>query len=429
MRFINCCLFAALLAGPAFGAETKLVASKPLVWRDFLGVNAHFLWFSPQQAAQQMDRLRDLGLEWTRVDLHWDRHEAKENEYLFKPIDHVVDALKEKQLKSVFYLVGSAPFASSAPASASNKDQYPPKDNEVFAKRMGMLAHRYPSVDAWQIWNEPNLPSFWQPAENAADYGRLLQSSVRVLKQVAPGKPVVMAGMAYYSQMPVRKGLMLEELGKMGALGLGAVVAYHPYSQAPEGDEVKARDFILRTKEINQRLRTMKVPGIWATEWGWSSYAGPEEEQNIIGEAGQADYLLRRLVLMSVADFDRIFLFALSDLDSRAGVRDRSYGLLNLQGKPKPAYTALARFLNITGPRLLPDDSPVYKATLDGLYSVAWKKPDGTHLWMFWANQPGKLELAISGEITLHQPLSGLKTPLKSSTLAVTRQLQILEWR
>lgn len=429
MRFINCCLFVALLAGPAFGAETKLVASKPLVWRDFLGVNAHFLWFSPQQAAQQMDRLRDLGLEWTRVDLHWDRHEAKENEYLFKPIDHVVDALKEKQLKSVFYLVGSAPFASSAPASASNKDQYPPKDNEVFAKRMGMLAHRYPSVDAWQIWNEPNLPSFWQPAENAADYGRLLQSSVRVLKQVAPGKPVVMAGMAYYSQMPVRKGLMLEELGKMGALGLGAVVAYHPYSQAPEGDEVKARDFILRTKEINQRLRTMKVPGIWATEWGWSSYAGPEEEQNIIGEAGQADYLLRRLVLMSVADFDRIFLFALSDLDSRAGVRDRSYGLLNLQGKPKPAYTALARFLNITGPRLLPDDSPVYKATLDGLYSVAWKKPDGTHLWMFWANQPGKLELALSGEITLHQPLSGLKTLLKSSTLAVTRQLQILEWR
>ncbi|MEJ2795487.1 cellulase family glycosylhydrolase [Iodobacter sp. LRB] len=429
MRFINCCLFAALLAGPALGAETKLVASKPLIWRDFLGVNAHFLWFSPQQAAQQMDRLRDLGLEWTRVDLHWDRHEAKENEYLFKPIDHVVDALKEKQLKSVFYLVGSAPFASSAPAFASNKDQYPPKDNEVFAKRMGMLAHRYPSVDAWQVWNEPNLPSFWQPVENAADYGRLLQSSVRVLKQVAPGKPVVMAGMAYYSQMPVRKGLMLEELGKMGALGLGAVVAYHPYSQEPEGDEVKARDFILRTKEINQRLRAMKVPGIWATEWGWSSYAGPKEEQNIIGEAGQADYLLRRLVLMSVADFDRIFLFALSDLDSRAGVRDRSYGLLNLQGKPKPAYTALARFLNITGPRLLPDDAPVYKGSLDGLYSVAWKKPDGTHLWMFWANQPGKLELALSGDITLHQPLSGLKTPLKSSTLAVTRQLQILEWR
>ncbi|STQ90423.1 GH39 family glycosyl hydrolase [Iodobacter fluviatilis] len=429
MRFINCCLFTALLAGTALGAETKLVASKPLVWRDFLGVNAHFLWFSPQQAAQQMDRLRDLGLEWTRVDLHWDRHEAKENEYLFKPIDHVVDALKEKQLKSVFYLVGSAPFASSAPASASNKDQYPPKDNEVFAKRLGMLAHRYPSVDAWQVWNEPNLPSFWQPVENAADYGRLLQSSVRVLKQVAPSKPVVMAGMAYYSQMPVRKGLMLEELGKMGALGLGAVVAYHPYSQEPEGDEVKARDFILRSKEINQRLRAMKVPGIWATEWGWSSYAGPEEEQKIIGEAGQADYLLRRLVLMSVADFDRIFLFALSDLDSRAGVRDRSYGLLNLQGKPKPAYTALARFLKITGPRLLPGDAPDYKGTLDGLYSVGWKKPDGTHLWMFWANQPGQLELALSGDITLHQPLSGLKTSLKSSTLAVTRQLQILEWR
>jgi polysaccharide biosynthesis protein PslG len=420
MRFIYSCLFAALLASPAWGGGTKLVASKPVVWRDFLGVNAHFLWFSPQQAAQQMDSLRDLGLEWARVDLHWDRHEAKENEYLFKPIDSVVDALKEKQLKSVFYLVGSAPFASSAPPSASNKDQYPPKDIEVFAKRMGILAHRYPSVDAWQVWNEPNLPSFWRPVESAADYGKLLQSSVRVLKQVAPNKPVVMAGMAYYSQMPVKKGLMLEELGKMGALGLGAVVAYHPYSQEPEGDEVKERDFILRTKEINQRLRAMKVPGIWATEWGWSSYAGPKEEQNIIGEAGQADYLLRRLALMSVADFDRVFLFALSDLDSRAGVRDRSYGLLNVQGKPKPAYTALARFLKITGPKLLPGEAPAYKGSVE---------PDGTHLWMFWANQPGKLELATAGDITLYQPLSGAKTALKSSSLAVTRQLQILEWR
>ncbi|MDW5419020.1 cellulase family glycosylhydrolase [Iodobacter sp. CM08] len=424
---VACLLFFLACSVPA--TEVKLVAPRPVVWRDFLGVNAHFLWFTPQQAALQMDRLRDLGLEWTRVDLHWDRHEAKENDYLFKPIDTVVDALKDKQLKSVFYLVGSAPFASSAPLLAGNKDQYPPKDNEVFAKRMGMLAKRYPSVDAWQVWNEPNLPAFWRPAENAADYGRMLQSSVRVLKQIAPSKPVVMAGMAYYSQMPIKRGLMLEELGKKGALGLGAIVAYHPYSQEPEGDDVKERDFILRSKEINQRLRAMKVPGIWATEWGWSSYAGPKEEQSLIGEAGQADYLLRRLVLMSVSDFDRVFLFALSDLDSRAGVRDRSYGLLDLQGKPKPAYKALAQFLKITGPSLSPGEAPSYKGSVNGLYSIAWKKPDGSKLWMFWADEAGVIDVAGVEGATLYQPLSGAKTALKSGRLAVTHQLQILEWR
>lgn len=410
-------------------AETRLMAEKPLVWRDFLGVNAHFLWFTPPQAAAQMERLRSLGLEWTRVDLHWDRHESTENNFNYKPIDSVVDALKARQLKSVFYLVGSAPFASSAPALAGNKDQYPPKDEDVFARRMGLLAQRYPSVNAWQVWNEPNLPAFWRPAENAAGYGRLLQSSVRVLKQVAPDKPVVMGGMAYYSQMPVKGGLMLEELGKLGALGLGTIVAYHPYSLEPEGDNVRERDFILRSKEINQRLRAMRVPGIWATEWGWSSYAGPKEEQNIIGEAGQADFLLRRLALMAVAGFDRVFLFALSDLDSRAGVRDRSYGLLDLQGRPKPAYTALAEFLKITGPSLMPAQPPEYKGSVEGFYSIGWKKPDGTRLWMFWGSRPGQLQLPALAGATLYQPASGSKQVLSTGSLPVTRQLQILEWR
>ena len=37
------------------------------------------------------------------------------------------------------------------------------KNPTLFAARLAMLlAQRYPSVDAWQIWNEPNLPTFWQ---------------------------------------------------------------------------------------------------------------------------------------------------------------------------------------------------------------------------------------------------------------------------
>lgn len=59
-----------------------------------------------------------------------------------------------------------------------------------------------------------------------------------------------MAGMAYYSQMPVRGGLMLEELVKKGSLNLKTIVAYHPYSQQPEGDDPKTRDFVLRAQQI-----------------------------------------------------------------------------------------------------------------------------------------------------------------------------------
>lgn len=423
-----------LIVSGSSWAETVLVAPRPVVWKHFLGVNAHLLWFAPQQDTRQLQMLRALGLHWVRVDLHWDRLEPEQQQYQLQALDTVVNLLQAQQMKSVFYLVGSAPFATSAPFFLPYTDQYPPEYDRQFARRMALLAGRYPSVSAWQIWNEPNLPAFWRPWGNAQAYGELLQDSVRAIRQVSPDKTVVMAGMAYYSQMPMHKRLMLEQLGASGAFGLGAVVAYHPYSQFPEGDEPAAQDFILRGNLLNQRLRAAGVGRIWATEWGWSSYAGPREEQPVIGRAGQADFVLRRLALMSAMDYDRIFLFALSDLDSRATIRDRSYGLLDLNGQPKSVYRALARFLAATGPMLIPAHEPVVQNPPADLYSIGWKKPDGSHVWMFWAANPVTVTLSGIGQAMLIDPVRDEQHRLQSATgsrlllVPVKQQLQLLAW-
>ncbi len=416
---------------PAKAQGMQLTAPKAVVWKDFLGVNAHFLWFPPEQYRQQMQQWKALGLEWTRVDLHWDRHEPRKDQYRLGELDGVLQALGEEQLRSVFYLVGSAPHATSAPAGSPTPDQYPPKDPLLFAKTMAMLAKRYPGVDAWQVWNEPNLPSFWRPHEDAEGYGRLLLPSVQALRQVVPEKPVVMGGMAYYSQMPVKGGLMIEELGKLGVQRLNTVIAYHPYSQKPENDEPGSNDFIMRARELNATLRSVKVPAIWATEWGWSSYSGPKELQEIIGEQGQADYVLRRLALMSALDYDRVFLFALSDLDSRASARDQHYGLLDLQGQPKPVYLALQRFLKLTGPRLQPAQQPHLSSVPEDLYSIAWQREDGRHLWLFWSASGATLQLPELSQAELHDPLTGEQQTRQQSTglnVKAKPTLQMLVW-
>lgn len=419
------------LSQPAEAETTQLKAPRAVVWKDFLGVNAHFLWFTPEQYKQQMQRFHALGLEWVRVDLHWDRHEPSEGRYRLGELDEVVDSLKQEQLKSVFYLVGSAPHATSAPSGSPTPDQFPPKQAQVFAERMAMLARRYPSIDAWQVWNEPNLPSFWRPHEDAEAYGRLLQQSTQALRQVDPNKPVVMGGMAYYSQMPVKGGLMLESLGKLGVQQLGTIIAYHPYSQTPETDEPGKRDFILRSQQLNQMLRGVQVPAIWATEWGWSSYAGPIELQELIGEQGQADYVLRRLALMSALDYDKLFLFALSDLDSRASARDQHYGLLDLQGKPKPVYLALQRFLQISGPRLQPADAPQLSALPNDLYAISWTREDGKNLWLFWSASGAEVHLPNVTKAVVHDPLSGARKDVQSDQgirVKASPTLQMLVW-
>lgn len=413
-------------------AEQRLQGPRPVVWRDFLGVNAHFLWFSPEQYRQQMDRLQDLGLEWTRIDLHWDIMEPQQGQLRTAELDELTQTLSTRQLKAEMYLVGSPDFASSGPFGVANRGAYPPRDAALYASSLVKFASRYPSVQAWQVWNEPNLPSYWQPFEDPERYARLLQASVEAMRSQAPGREVVMGGMAYYSQMPVRGGLMLESLGKLGVQRLGTVIAYHPYSQYPEGDDPKARDFIVRAQLLNEKLRGIAPPAIWADEWGWSSYPGPQEEQHIIGEQGQADFVLRRLALMSALDYDRIFLFALSDLDGRASVRDQHYGLLRLDGSPKPVYLALQRFLALTGPRLIPVAPPTLAWAPDALYSIAWRRNDGSQVWLFWSAGQERLQLPQITQATLHDPLTGESRELNDSAgIAVQAKasLQVLTWK
>ena len=122
---------------------------------------------------------------------------------------------------------------------------------------------------------------------------------------------------------------------------------------------------------------------------------------------------------MSTQDFDRIYLFTLSDLDGRATARDRFYGLLDLNGDPKPSYTALKYFLEVTGPNLTPGDPPAAATGTqpNGLFSIGWKRPDGRKLWIFWSvNAIGTVSLpGLSTATVLSGSGSGLDVPVKSN--------------
>lgn len=415
----------------------SLKPARAVVWRDFLGVNAQFQWFAPDVARKQLERLKALGLQWVRLGLHWMLMEPEEGQFKIEAIDQMMKLVRDADLRSIAYVVGSPRFASSVAKGDQFErffDKFPPKDPGLFARRMVMLAKRYPQVDVWQVWNEPNLIGFWAPQPDPPGYGRLFLACFQALKAAMPAKPVALAGMAYFSEIDRRGGLMIQELGKLGAFQLGPIVAYHPYTASAEGSESDARDFIKRVQPAHQWLRAAGVRQIWATEWGWSSYAGPKEEQPIVGEDGQADHTLRRLALMAAFDYDKAFLFTLSDLDERASKRDQSYGLLRRNGEPKPVYLALQRFLGICGPRLEPDTAPaIIGDSPEGLISVAWRRPDGTRLLMVWAAKPAKIRLQSSaGKVWQHRPLTGERVELSAAdgglAVAIDTTLQILVW-
>lgn len=434
---------AAWLQAPSLGRASwfsrgpkpiELTPVRAVVWNDWLGVNAQFQWFPPEMARKQAERLKALGLSWVRLGLHWMLMEPEEGHYNLKPIDQAMDLVRQMDLRTITYVVGTPKFATSVSPRdkyAQYFDKFPPKDPKTYALRMMQLAKRYPQVDVWQVWNEPNILAFWAPKADPEGYGRLLLPTVQALRATVPDKPIAMAGMAYFSEIP-SGGLMIQKMGELGAFNLNLIIAYHPYTARPEGSDNDERDFVGKVVPAHQWLRAATVKQIWATEWGWSSYDGPKEEQPIIGEQGQADYTLRRLALMAALDYDRVFLFTLSDLDKRASARDQHYGLLRENGEPKPVYHALQRFLRISGPRLEPEAPPKVEGGLpQGLVSIAWKRPDGRQVWMCWSDKPVSVTLPQwRGKATLHHPLKGTERVLepgpKGLTVPVDTALQIL---
>lgn len=409
---------------------------RPVVWKDFLGLNVQFQWFPPEVAARHARVIKELDLQWVRIGLHWMLMEPKPGQFELQAIDRMMKLVADQGFKSIAYLVGTPRYASTVAKGDRYEryfDKFPPRDPRLFAQRLTMLAQRYPQVDVWQVWNEPNILGFWAPKPDPEGYGRMLLTSVQGLRATVPGKPIAMAGMAYFSEMGDGSGLMIEKLGRLGAFNLDVIVPYHPYTARAEGSEADARDFVKRVQPAHQWLRAAGVKQIWATEWGWSSYQGPKEEQPIVGEDGQADLTIKRLALMAAMDYDRIFLFTLTDLDSRATQRDQHYGLVRLNGEPKPVFHALKRFLTTCGPRLEPDTPPaVQGASPEGLVSIGWKRPDGTRLWMVWAEKAADVRIAAtaSGQATLHQPLTGQQQRLKAADgqwrVPVRTGLQIL---
>ncbi|WP_058087418.1 beta-galactosidase [Aquabacterium parvum] len=418
--------------------EQVLKPARTVVWQDFLGLNAQLQWFPPEVAAHQVQRMKELGLNWVRLGLHWMLLEPKEGQFDLAPIDRMMKLVEGSGLKSIVYMVGTPRFASSVETGNQYEryfDKFPPRDPRLYAQRLMQVAKRYPQVNVWQVWNEPNILGFWAPKPDPEGYGRMLLASVQGLRATVPGKPIAMAGMAYFSEMGDGSGLMIEKLGRLGAFNLDVTVAYHPYTTKAEGSDADARDFVKRVVPAHQWLRSAGVKQIWATEWGWSSYKGPVEEQPIVGEDGQADFTLKRLALMAALDYDKVFLFTLSDLDSRASERDQHYGLLRLNGEPKPVFHALKRFLQVCGPRLEPDTPPAVEAVKgdapEGLVSIGWRRPDGSRLWMAWAEKKAEVRIAAQGKgAVLHHPVSGRQTPIEPNQgklrLTLEPGLQIL---
>jgi polysaccharide biosynthesis protein PslG len=248
-------------------------------------------------------------------------------------------------------LNSTTPFVSKAAMKGwevllrSMVERYGP-DGDFWADNPDIPYH---PVEVWQVWNEPNSRTWWQPKPDPKAYGKLLVDSAKVIHSVDPTAQIMTAGIV---AKPTNAAAILgndffKALFKSKAVRKQTdIVAFHPY--APTVTQVE--------KQLESARSTLNAAGmaktpIWVTELGWGS-KGPKDHPLIMTEA-QQENALGGVLRMAADDRKRLGLgrflwYHWQDTpDDPLCLWCQSSGLIEADGTAKPLldiFSGIARF-------------------------------------------------------------------------------------
>lgn len=305
-----------------------------------LGVTVFTMWRDWDQHDQWLDRARDSGSKWLRVDMGWCSLEeagpGKISEWYQGRLDVTVAGAAQRGLKLVVD-IGCAPGW----AGGSGYGSYP-NDPAQFQRVARYLAERYKGkVAAWEIWNEPDCIGGC-PSGSPAQFVSVLRAGYQGFKAGDPGVTVVSGGISGNNAGWIKR------MYAAGAHGYFDALAVHPY-QHPENEapDAASQGQVYRLTSLPLVHAEMVRNGdgdkpIWFTEFGWStSLTGPKVG---VDEPTQARYLEQPVgqIRRQYPYVSHAFWYCLRDRDDWTPF-ENSFGLLHVDGSAKPAFAALQR--------------------------------------------------------------------------------------
>jgi len=157
-----------------------------------------FLWWKEEVADRDLKLMEDAAFNWVKQTFAWETIETTgKGQFDWGRADRVVQHVRDHNLKLLARL-------SSDPELTTFWGGHPPQNINNFAEFAFALASRYNCtpqaagcIQAYQIWNEPNLAREWgNNRPNPAQYAEMLRVTYAAIKRANPNAIVISAGMA-----------------------------------------------------------------------------------------------------------------------------------------------------------------------------------------------------------------------------------------
>ena len=316
----------------------------PLDWREIgyhpFGVLAFLSWnhkwnnfkYNKGKLIKAVELLGDMGCSFVRMDFSWNDIEPHHRVFDFDKYDFIVELLSKNNIRILGILDYCADWAG-------RHWNGPPYKNDYFVNYCKHVVSRYRNkIKYWEIWNEPDSPTYWQPQDGMKCYAQLLKEAYIGIKQVAPSCKVLLGGLTsegYYS---------LKKLYEQGAKDYFDIINIHPFVDPLQTDAIyRIRCLYRNVKKLLAQYGDENKK-IWFTELGcpgvkkatkhnrWWVGLSPDEYQ----QASFVEEVYQEII--SWEDVEKIFWAYFRDNKKhfRSGVD--YFGLIRWNFSKKPAY-------------------------------------------------------------------------------------------
>lgn len=298
----------------------KTTASKRNV-----GLNVHWALDQADSDDNQLfkNKLNESNTKWVREHISYSEFMGEDSSAWIQRYDRIFRRYKKDKRRVVVMLAYGEDGANT-----------PPSEEEWAAFTKKVVKRYRNHVDAWEIWNEPDIAKFMDPPY-VDELVPLLRTSYPIIKQYAP-KSIVLNGpignirtTAYLEELLAKGGAYFDEV---------SVHAYYCYEHIRDGSVTALQqDFqdVLSVIPADKRAK-----GVWVTELGCT------ESRDGVDEAFQKKHLQEATeALLATGEVNVVMLYNIRNREKDTEF-ERGFGLMDGDGNEKEAwgwYSSLPR--------------------------------------------------------------------------------------
>lgn len=311
-----------------------------------IGMTVRLVDTDPATVTREFDLMASMHVSWVRADFDWSAIEVNHGGFNWAYPDGIVKEASARRMNVLPVLAYTPSWARPAATTSHT----PPSHASDFAEFARAAAARYAplGVHTWEIWNEPNINDFWQPAPDANKYGELFRAAAATIRGVDPTATVLTGGLTRGSDTAdgsrISQTKYLEQLYANGTAQEASAIAVHPYS-FPWLPLTDTTPMVGGFNDVPALQQVMKRHGdggkkIWITEFGaptgTASYAVTDNNQAL-------SLVQARRQNQQWSWAGPLIYFELRDAGTDRAVGDDNFGVVRRDLSLKPAGRALTK--------------------------------------------------------------------------------------